>query len=95
MLAGIPGPGPQATGYPNKLSLVVFLEWKMEVSPVRGFCCGPDWASFSFPFLLFLHSLGDGEECYLTSATTLVFHWLGVAVALSGPWYPVFPENKT
>lgn len=41
------------------------------------------------PFFLPLHSLGDGEECYLTSAattTTLLSHWLGVAVALCGPW---------
>ena len=31
-------------------------------------------------------SLGDGEESYLKSATILVSHWLGVAVALYGPW---------
>lgn len=40
------------------------------------------------PFFLPLHSLEEGEECYLTSSntTTLLSHWLGVAVALCGPW---------
>lgn len=68
----------------NKLSLVAFFEWKMNVGLVRGFCCGSNWARFSFPLFFYpciamfkiKPCFGDGEECYLTSATTLVSHWL-------------------
>lgn len=38
----------------NKLSLVAFFEWKMDVGLVRGLCCGSNWARLSFPFFSIL-----------------------------------------